>query len=114
MKFKLIQDKYRNNRGGHSQFINIYCAACNTYLLLYQKDGFKRQQLKRIYIDRIIAPQNAVAQSGKLICPNCEKVIGLPIMYQKEDRSAISLKFGDFIRRPSTGLYPPKNLSKKV
>ena len=89
MKAELKNDKYRKARGGHSRFLDISCAKCNSHVFYYQKDG--PGILKRTYLDRIIG-----LKIGKtnLVCLKCREVIGVPIIYKKENRPAIRLFVG--------------------
>lgn len=57
-KVEFKKDKYRENRGGYSRFLEIKCESCRNFLALYQKDG--QGPLRRMYIDRIFSPQNLV------------------------------------------------------
>lgn len=43
------KDQYSRARGA-SQFLNLFCAACGGFVLLYQKDG--PGALLRLYLDR--------------------------------------------------------------
>jgi hypothetical protein len=88
MKLKLKQDKYRKSRGGHSRFLAVSCAKCKTQVAIYQKDG--PGILKRMYLDRIVEPKNA-ATAEKFICKKCKEVLGVPIVYKKENRPAYRL-----------------------
>ena len=112
-KFK--KDRFVKVRGGNSHFLNLYCSNCNQYLLLYQKDG--QGSLLRLYLDRIFEPQElSVLQSicknksevPNLKCPNCKKLIAIPMVYKREDRLAFSLIPGSFIKKKSEGDNSPK------
>ena len=87
MKLKLKQDKYRKKRGGHSRLLIISCAKCQSRVALYQKDG--PGILKRMYLDRIVEPQKLTA--SKFICGKCKEVLGMSIVYKKENRPAYRL-----------------------
>lgn len=113
MKFVFKRDEQRNVRGGYSRFANIYCQKCRTHLCLYQKDG--PGPLKRIYLDRIFAPEKltgleekAVKAISDLICAGCERVIAIPGIYKEENRKAYMLFSYSFIKKISKGEYPPK------
>ncbi len=82
----LKNDKYRKARGGHSRILDISCAKCGTHLFNYQKDG--PGILKRTYLDRILGSK--VGKSN-LLCPKCKELLGVPIIYKKENRPAIRL-----------------------
>ncbi len=100
-------DKYRKARGGYSRFLNIICEQCDQRILIYQKDG--PGILKRLYLDRIIAPDNLVnlqkVQINKvpnLECQKCKTVLGIPFMYKKERRDAFRLFAGAITKRTKT------------
>ena len=95
MRLKLKQDKYRKNRGGHSRFLAISCAKCKSRVALYQKDG--PGVLKRMYLDRIVEPKNI--SSGKLICKKCKEILGVSIIYKKENRPAYRLFEGSVTKK---------------
>lgn len=107
------KDRYRQMRGGYSRFLNVYCSNCKNHILLYQKDG--PGILKRLYMDRIFAPDNLtnlqnignIELINNLICENCKNLIGFPIIYEKENRMSFHLKQGSFIKKISKGEYPP-------
>ena len=83
-------DKYKKNRGGYSRLLSLTCDKCKTPIFLYQKDG--PGMLKRLYLDRIIAKEKI---SGKnLICNKCKMLLGIRIIYQKENRPAYRLFAG--------------------
>lgn len=113
MVFKFKNDMYKKARGGYSRFINLYCSLCGTYLLLYQKDG--PGSLKRLYMDRIFAPKelvciatNSTKEMPKLACLQCKREIGIPTIYEKENRKTFQLISFSIIKKVSTGIYPPK------
>lgn len=90
---KLMTDRFRKARGGHSRLLQIACTKCKHEILKYQKDG--SGPLKRMYFDRIHAPAGLVRLQRKqlntiplLTCPTCRAMIGLPYVYQKENRKA--------------------------
>lgn len=89
---ELKQDKYRHRRGGLSRLLEISCVHCNQILCLYQKDGIGH--LKRLYLDRISSPTFSL--SGNMVCPQCQTVIGTPMIYSPEGRPAIHLRPGFF------------------
>lgn len=115
-KFTLKNDKYRKARGGVSRFLDVYCAKCKTHVLLYQKDAIG--PLKRMYMDRIFAPQSLTnLQKGKSVkdveplkCSSCKHLIGVPYIYEKETREAFLLDPTSFVKKISKGTYPPKKL----
>jgi len=95
-KFNLKYDKYRKVRGGYSRFLEIRCEKCSALLAIYQKDG--PGPLKRMYVDRIFSPERLTKLQGVpvhglpgLVCTKCENIIGIPIIYKKEKRTAFRL-----------------------
>ncbi len=50
--------------------------------------------LKRMYRDRISEGFVGINGPGDLICPDCGKLLGVSIIYKKEDRSAYRLFVG--------------------
>ena len=66
------------------------CEKCKTDLLIYQKDG--SGMLKRLYFDRIVNIGNL--GEGNLLCTKCKMVLGVPIVYEKENRPAYRLFAG--------------------
>lgn len=101
--FTFKKDRYRKNRGDYSRFLHIYCDSCNKPLFLYQKDG--PGQLKRMYIDRILAPEIKY-KKGDFKCPYCSKIRGTYFIYEKENRQAIRLYQGSIIKKIGKGVYP--------
>ena len=86
MKINLKNDKYRRTRGGHSRLLDVSCAKCGAHLFYYQKDG--PGILKRTYLDRIVGSK--IGKSN-LVCPKCKFLLGVSIIYKKENRQAIRL-----------------------
>lgn len=85
------RDSYSRSRGGGSRWLMISCASCHAPILLYQKDGIGK--LRRLYWDRITAPQNQidlVVGTGNCIlqCPICEVSLANRMIYKPEKRSA--------------------------
>jgi hypothetical protein len=112
-KFKIKKDLYQDHRGGWSKFLNIYCDHCGEHILLYQKDG--PGPLKRLYIDRIFAPEEISSLVNKnlkdicgLRCKVCNRLIGIPANYEKENRKAFLLLSYVFIKKIAKGIYPPE------
>ena len=85
-KANLKNDKYRRTRGGHSRLLDLSCSKCGAHLFYYQKDG--PGILKRTYLDRIVGSK--IGKSN-LVCPKCKELLGVPIIYKKENRPAIRL-----------------------
>lgn len=103
---EMITDTFRKARGGKAMMLTLYCASCNSPLLLYQKDG--TGNLYRCYIDRILYPIkyrqmlsqfNNVKRFPQLKCQYCNAAIGTPMVYEKENRFAYGLFVGKFYRR---------------
>jgi len=86
MKTTLKTDKYRRTRGGHSRILDLSCSKCGAHLSYYQKDG--PGILRRMYLDRIIGLK---IQGNNLVCPKCKELLGLSMVYKKENRPAIRL-----------------------
>ncbi|OGF24884.1 hypothetical protein A2331_03405 [Candidatus Falkowbacteria bacterium RIFOXYB2_FULL_34_18] len=95
MEKKLIlkKDKYKSARGGYSRLLNLHCRKCKHVFVVYQKDG--PGNLRRLYMDRIMAPEKLVGLQRKNIkdvlpikCDNCGFIVGMPYIYQKEKRKA--------------------------
>ena len=93
-KHILKKDRYRNKRGGYSRLLEVSCQKCGSFVCLYQKDG--SGNLRRMYIDRIV--DNKVPLSGKsFTCPKGH-VLGVKIVYEKENRNAFRL-FVDSVKK---------------
>ena len=114
-KHKLKKDAFSKMRGGTSQFLNLFCANCQTWLLLYQKDG--HGALLRLYFDRIHAPKNltelryhytihTVNDIPLLKCPSCNTFIAVAMIYDGEKRLAYRLIHGTFSKKKSGGIIP--------
>ena len=104
MKNKLKNDKYKKNRGSYSRLLEISCEGCGEFLGFYQKDG--PGMLKRMYLDRIYKSKNYSDLAGKpfkslprLICKNCGRLLGVPIVYEKEKRFAFRLFQGSVVKK---------------
>lgn len=105
------RDRYLRVRGGKARIIDIFCAACNTLVLTYQKDG--PGQLLRCYLNRIFAPPELErlqhnpaitepAHMSNLACPNCKALIGTP-MRHFDGRLAFRLRKGAYYSKKSQG-----------
>ncbi len=95
-EFKLKRDKYKSARGGYSRFLDIHCHKCNDLVLVYQKDG--PGSLKRLYLDRIFAPEKLInlqtldiKNIPLLKCRKCGETLGTSYIYLKEKRKAFRL-----------------------
>lgn len=98
------KDKYKSARGGYSRLLNLHCLICNTIFAEYQKDG--PGNLRRLYMDRILAPDEFVGLDKKSIknispikCQKCGFVIGVPFIYKKENRKAFRVFQDAIIKR---------------
>jgi len=91
MKIKFKNDMFKKARGGYSRLLDISCEQCGKHLFFYQKDG--PGILKRMYIDRI-SESNSINLNTNLICPECKKILAVPIIYEKENRPAFRLFIG--------------------
>ena len=89
-------DKYKKARGGYSRLLQISCEKCNEVICMYQKDG--PGILKRIYIDRIIDPKISLTNKS-LDCPACNEVLGVRMIYKKEQRQAYRLFAGSIAKK---------------
>ena len=91
------RDHYMKERG-EPAWIRIHCLRCHSLLLLYQKDG--PGPLKRCYLDRIALPKQWAELCNhpfdphscpELSCSFCRRLIGLPFVYEKENRPSFHL-----------------------
>lgn len=99
-------DKYKKSRGGYSRLLDIRCAKCDTHLFFYQKDG--PGLLKRMYLDRIYGSKvysglenSNLKRVPSLVCSSCKQLIGVPMNYSKENRSAYRLFVGSVTKKIS-------------
>jgi hypothetical protein len=91
---KLISDKYRKARGGHSRLLEISCEKCGCLVSKYQKDG--PGNLRRMYIDRMLDAQLNTSKK-ELLCLRGH-VLGIRIIYKKENRLAYRI-FVDAVKK---------------
>ena len=108
-QFKIARDRYRSVRGGYSRFLNIYCQNCSEHILLYQKDG--PGPLKRLYLDRIFAPDDIIGLHTKknipnLLCKKCKQLIAIPGIYKKENRPVYLPLAYSITKKITKGIYP--------
>ena len=109
--YTIKSDRYQKERlklGGETKMLDISCADCQTKIMVYQKDGMG--DLKRCYLDRIGWLHEGVGigedthsqvdslEKTMLCCPNCKVNIGSPMIYDKENRSAIRMFYGKFAK----------------
>ena len=80
------KDTYSKARGGWSRILEISCEGCSVKVCDYQKDG--PGPLKRMYIDRMI---NSSPASPELACSACKRILGMRVVYEKENRPAYRL-----------------------
>lgn len=113
MKYEFKRDRYSRARGGNSQWLNLGCANCGHCFALYQKDG--PGALLRIYLDRIFAPEGLAqlqnmahgrADLLNLSCEKCGSIIGVPMIYDLENRLAFRMNRGAFTKKKGDGTYP--------
>lgn len=106
------RDTYLTVRGGSAQFYLVRCAKCREIIALYQKDGQGR--LLRMYLDRIVEPKSLLDKIShvrdkksmpNLICDRCGALIGVPMVYEREDRLAYRLLYGAIVREKSKGFF---------
>ena len=92
-------DTYKQVRGGYARLLAVSCATCGTHLFYYQKDG--PGIVKRLYLDRIYQSHayaglqhRALQHLPHLLCLQCGEHLGMPMLYQKEQRLAFRLFAG--------------------
>ena len=88
-------DKYKKVRGGYSRLLNISCQKCGEHICNYQKDG--PGNLRRMYIDRILNPEVSILRKD-LSCSN-KHLIGVKIIYEKENRPAFRLFVDSVVKK---------------
>jgi hypothetical protein len=95
-EIKLKRGKFKSARGGRSRLLDLYCRKCNSPIATYQKDG--PGNLLRLYMDRIMSGENLIGLQYKNIkdipplrCDKCELIIGMPYIYEKENRKAFRI-----------------------
>ena len=103
-KIEFKKDKYKKTRGGYSGFLEIRSEKCSNVIALYQEDG--QGILKIMYMDIIFSPEKlvnlqniAIKKVPNLICLKCKQVIGIPYIYQKENRPAFRLFEGSVTKK---------------
>jgi hypothetical protein len=89
-KLTLKNDKYKKARGGRSCWLELSCEKCKNKIVTYQKDG--PGILKRLYIDRMIGKN--IPTGKDLTCSKCKTLLGVWIIYKKENRPAYRLFAG--------------------
>ncbi len=112
--YKFKNDRYRKERGGQAQMLDINCGHCGRLVLVYQKDGYPKQHLYRCYVDRVFYPPEIARLNRpgltekdmpELNCPDCHTKVGTPMIYQKENRPAYGLLMGNFTRHKAKGNF---------
>jgi hypothetical protein len=104
-EIKLKKDCYRRSRGGNAELLSLSCTACGKLIMLYQKDGLGN--LFRTYLDRIVWPPELAnldndpnistkQDMDNLVCPYCNSVVGIPMLYEPEKRLAFRMRRGKF------------------
>lgn len=92
-----IYDAYTQRRG-EPKMLEIICSKCRHHVMSYQKDG--PGNLLRCYLDRIHSPRDLkeqqyhrfdVRKAAFLKCFECSSTIGVPMIYQFEDRPAYKM-----------------------
>lgn len=101
---KYINDKYTKARGGESHIYQIDSSCCGEFIALYQKDGIGT--LYRMYLDRIVKPSELafkdatdISQILPLLCPQCKKVLAVPMIYAPENRLAYRISRGSIRKK---------------
>jgi hypothetical protein len=104
MDFKLKKDKYKSTRGGNSKLLDLFCRECETFFMVYQKDG--SGNLRRLYADRIFFPYELTNLQNKPLnliptikCPKCKINLATPFIYQKENRIAFNVDPNKIIKK---------------
>lgn len=94
MQFKIKKDTFKSQRG-RTRVLDLSCRKCNSHIAVYQKDG--PGNLRRLYFDRIFDPKELVdtlkgnvKEVPNLQC-SCGEVLGIPYVYQKENRKAFRI-----------------------
>ncbi len=102
--FKFKNDKFKKRRNNWSRLLNLHCRKCNDFVAIYQKDG--SGILRRLYFDRILAPENLVKLNLEKIkdmpslkCKKCKEILGTPYIYEKENRKAFRLYVDAIIKK---------------
>lgn len=93
---KFTNDQYNKDRGNYSRLYRISCEKCEAEVCHYQKDG--PGNLRRMYLDRIINPKVSI-KNKQLLCPK-DHVLGIKIIYKKENRPAYRLFVDAIIKNP--------------
>lgn len=105
IRFTFKSDRFKKNRGGYSRWLSLSCEKCKNQIMIYQKDG--PGILKRIYLDRIVFPTD-LSEKKNLECKKCKTVLGVPIIYEKENRLSYRLFVGAIEKK----IIKVNNLSK--
>ncbi len=103
----LSKGEYIKATKGALQILDLRCSYCNHLNVVYQKDEPGR--LIRCYIDRIISPYISQPEHmtknmlPHLSCLKCGKLLGIPMLYEKEKRLAYRMVPGAFVQEPHVG-----------
>ena len=92
-RIKFKNDRYKKARAIFSRMLMISCVKCGQQILQYQKEG--PGSLKRVYLDRIHAPDQLAGQERSelsdlkpLHCDKCQEMLAIPYRYKREGRLA--------------------------
>lgn len=118
-RLKPSNDLFKRDRGGSSEFLDLYCSSCDAYIGTYQKDG--SGNLFRLYVDRLTTPYKKyegpfekVDDMPKLECPDpeCKSEMGAPMVYTKENRFAYRIIASIHKKKNHSGRFPPDGVEK--
>ena len=100
------KNRFTKARGGSSKLLVLSCAKCGNEIVNYQKDGIGT--LLRLYLDRIRGPRELLnsiesvhekSTMPNLVCDHCSALIGVPMIYEVENRLAFRLIRGSFSKK---------------
>lgn len=87
--YKIKNDKFQKSRGGTSCILDVRCDHCAGHVCYYQK---KRPRLTQAYV--ICRMINLQPTGESLLCAGCQRLLGVRVIWQKEDRPAYRLFAG--------------------
>ncbi len=94
---KFERDSAYKKRGGTAGWLLLKCGVCRIEQMFYQKDG--QGNLFRLYLDRITSSDGQRPLSNlnidnirALNCLSCEKIIGVPMVYKKDERPRVAIR----------------------